>query len=769
MSNESVLGKTNKEMGQPDEIAVPYMNSLRKAFATGEAVEHFDSFPTPDGVVHFYSRIVPEKNADGEVETVLAIARDITELKEAEQNIILVKEELAQRATDKYLTLFNSIDEAVVWCEMVKDENGNANDYRLLELNPAFEKMTGLTVEGSKGKTAREVVPTIENWWIETYAKVAFEGEAMRFENKVEELSRWFSVYASPVGNRKDGQFVLMYTDVTERKQAEEALRESEERKSFLLRLSDAFRPLSHPIEIQSAVTHTAISYFKADRCYYCEIEGNTVTIRRDAAREGLLSVAAIYSLSNMPIFKALLKRDHPVVVPDVNSLEVIDDELKQLCLEASILAYIDVPVIKNGQLVGNLCITQSAPRQWTDIEIDLAQETAERTWAAVERASAAEALRASEERFRSLVTASSDSVYKMSADWRLMYNLEGKHFIADTVNINSSWMENYIPEHERPGVTKAIEEAIQNKTIFELEHQVYDTNGNLAWTYSRAVPKLGEEGEILEWIGTASNITQRKEAEEALRISEKRFRTLTDAVPQVIWSNDGQGKANYFNQRWYEYSGLTYEKSFGIGWEAIVHPKEKYLIQSNAAGQYCWFIGRNVLLKDDAGNILGWFGSATDIEAMKSAEKAVRTTADRLQLALDAGELGTYEYDFEMGIYVSSAQHKANFGFAENETVLLESLKERIVPADKANIKTSFDKALNKDSVYSTEYRTQFSNDNVRRIRSVGRFVYNDNGKPQKMVGITLDITEEKMFTEELTKQVKERTIELQQSNNDL
>ena len=787
--NESLYGKTSSEMGQPDEIALPFMRSIQSAIETGEAIEHFDSFSTPNGKAHFYSRIVPEKNDEGEVETVLSIERDITELKEAEQSIILIKEELAQRATDKYLTLFNSIDEAVVWCELVKDENGHATDYRLLELNPAFEKMTGLTVEGSKGKTARTIVPGIEDWWIDMYASVATEGKVVRFENKVSELGRWFSAYASPVGNREDGQFVIVYSDITERKRAEEILHTSEERKSFLLKLSDALRSLSHPLKMQSAVSHIILDYFQADRCYYCELEGDTVTIQQDAARQGLPSVAAIYSLSNMPIFKAVLETNRRVVIRDVNSSdEVMDDGLKQLCLEAGIMAYIDVPVMKNGQLAGIFCITQSAPRNWTDAEISLAEEAVERTWNAVERARVAEALRESEERFRLLVNASSDSVYTMSADWHVMFNLEGKNFLADTDRAKNSWMQTYIPEPEWHAVTKVIEEAIRNKTTFELEHTVHDAHRNLAWTYSRAVPKLDEKGDILEWIGTASNITHRKKAEEALRISEKRFRTLTDAVPQVIWSNDAQGKANYFNQRWYDYSGLTYEQSFGVGWEAIVHPDDaptsldkwhealsagktfdtEYRLR-NAAGQYCWFVGRNVPLKDDSGKITGWFGSATDINDLKDAEEAVRTTADRLQLALDAGKFGTYEYDFKTGVYLCTEQYKANFGFAQDEPVSLESLEKRILPADRIYMETSFDKAPDKDTLYSTEYRTQLPEGGVRWIRSVGRYVFDENGKSQKLVGITVDITEEKMFTDELSKQVKERTKELQQSNNDL
>jgi PAS domain S-box-containing protein len=85
--NQTLYGKNNREMGQPDEIALPWIESLQKVFRTGEAVEHYNSFPMPDGEAHFYSRIVPEKNDNGEVETVLAIARDITDLRNADQSV----------------------------------------------------------------------------------------------------------------------------------------------------------------------------------------------------------------------------------------------------------------------------------------------------------------------------------------------------------------------------------------------------------------------------------------------------------------------------------------------------------------------------------------------------------------------------------------------------------------------------------------------------------------------------------------------------------
>ena len=120
--------------------------------------------------------------------------------------------------------------------------------------------------------------------------------------------------------------------------------------------------------------------------------------------------------------------------------------------------------------------------------------------------------------RLRALITATADVIYRMSPDWSEMYQLQGRAFLPDTDQGNRGWLERYIPEGERPRVLSAIAEAMRNKAIFELEHRVLRVDGTIGWTFSRAIPILDERGEISEWIGAASDVTPRKEAEETLR-----------------------------------------------------------------------------------------------------------------------------------------------------------------------------------------------------------------------------------------------------------
>lgn len=135
-----------------------------------------------------------------------------------------------------------------------------------------------------------------------------------------------------------------------------------------------------------------------------------------------------------------------------------------------------------------------------------------------------AEAARSeSEKRFRALVSASAEVVYRMGPDWTEMHELEGRGLLQDTHDARRSWIDGYIPPEDHELIHDAIAQAIHGKSVFELEHRVRRLDGTYGWTYSRAVPMLDDHGNIYEWIGAASDITDRKDAEEKLVESVRR------------------------------------------------------------------------------------------------------------------------------------------------------------------------------------------------------------------------------------------------------
>lgn len=137
-------------------------------------------------------------------------------------------------------------------------------------------------------------------------------------------------------------------------------------------------------------------------------------------------------------------------------------------------------------------------------------------------RKSAEEARRAVEQQFRALVQATSDVIYRMSPDWTEMRRLRGRDFLTHTSGGDRDWLEKYIHPEDRDRVWERIQEAIRTQGIFELEHRVLRADGEIGWTLSRAIPVRDERGEIREWFGSATDITGRKRAEDALLKSER-------------------------------------------------------------------------------------------------------------------------------------------------------------------------------------------------------------------------------------------------------
>ena len=127
------------------------------------------------------------------------------------------------------------------------------------------------------------------------------------------------------------------------------------------------------------------------------------------------------------------------------------------------------------------------------------------------------EILRQSEERYRALITASSDVVYRMSADWSELGPIDGRGLVGSSAATNRTWFEDNIFPEDRPQIRAAIQEAIRTKGVFALEHRVRRADGTAGWTVSRAVPVCDARGEIVEWFGTASDITERRRLEDAL------------------------------------------------------------------------------------------------------------------------------------------------------------------------------------------------------------------------------------------------------------
>ncbi|MGB9247687.1 MAG: PAS domain S-box protein, partial [Methanoregula sp.] len=211
------------------------------------------------------------QDSEGEVTGVFAAARDITEKKRAEEALQKAHDELEERveqrteelrqrneelgavneeltatqeelrktnetlsgSEERYRTRFNALIEGFCVIEMVFDEAGRPVDYRFLEINEAFEAQTGL--HDAQGKLMRDLAPDHEQHWFEIYGKIAVTGEPAHFENEARALNRWYEVRAFRIGGPDSRKVAICFNDITERKKAEESLKEALTEKEVLL------------------------------------------------------------------------------------------------------------------------------------------------------------------------------------------------------------------------------------------------------------------------------------------------------------------------------------------------------------------------------------------------------------------------------------------------------------------------------------------------------------------------------------------------------
>ncbi|HEY9823963.1 MAG TPA: ATP-binding protein [Stenomitos sp.] len=355
------------------QTGIPYKAEYRLRRADGEYRWHL-------------VRAVFEANGQGR--KWFGVSTDIHDRKQAEAAL--------RESEEKYRSLFTSIDEGFNLLEMISDESGRPYDFRIVETNPAREQQTGLT--DAVGKTLLEIAPDFEQQLLDFYSNVVISGRGRRTEYYTAAVDRWYTVYASRIGGEGSRQVAVVFNDITERKCTEEQLRRAADMDAFRVKLSDALRSLSDAPEIQRAAMRILGEHLQVDRVMYAEIDDEeTYSIAANYVRGAYPTLVGRFPTSDFGTASERLRAGETFVVENMTADERLSGAARAAFIALDVYASVGVPLIKAGRWVANLGIQHGQARQWTEEDIELVQETAERTWAAVERARAEAALRKSE------------------------------------------------------------------------------------------------------------------------------------------------------------------------------------------------------------------------------------------------------------------------------------------------------------------------------------------------------------------------------------
>jgi PAS domain S-box-containing protein len=394
---------------------------------------------------------------------------------------------------------------------------------------------------------------------------------------------------------------------------------------SFLLALSDRLRRLEDPLAILEEAAAALGTHLEVSRAGYAEVEadGNTFVIERDW-NDGTVKPGAgrrtIASFGEQVV--AMLYRGETQRIEDVRSDPRVRVEDRAAFKEMSIVAAVTVPLVKNDRLVAMFSLQKSSPRHWSDEEVRLIEEVAERTWAAHERARTAARLRDSEATLAFLLALSDRTRSETDAGVILAITAEmlGTHLKlarvtygevdveSATLTVSHGWGEDVpdaggtyplrmfgetVMSFHYAGKTFVTEDAATDPRI-EPEGRAFAADIRCGAAVTVPLSKNGVmtsllsvqdtnlrrwrdwEVRLLEEVAERTwGALQRAGAEARLKESEAQLRLLADNMAQLAWIADGQGGVYWYNKRWYEYSGAAPERMAGDAWAEFIHPDD--------------------------------------------------------------------------------------------------------------------------------------------------------------------------------------------------
>jgi PAS domain S-box-containing protein len=375
-------------------------------------------------------------------------------------------------------------------------------------------------------------------------------------------------------------------------------------------------------------------------------------------------------------------------------------------------------------------------------------------------------------------------------------------------------WMDVLHPD-DRQSTRQFWTDSVAGRRPYDVEYRVRRRDGTYGWFKTRGVPIRDNNGNIVKWCGSCTDISDGKRAEEALRESEQRWRSLTEALPQLVWSATPDGAADYFSTQWTEYTGVVESELLGWRWMDVLHPDDRQSTRQfwtdSVAGRraydveyrvrrydgvYGWFKTRGVPIRNSKGDIVKWFGTCTDITDGKRAEEALREREQELRKARNELEKKVAERTDELRrseAYLAEAQRLTRtgswaltvatreivhlsdqfyqiFGFdPESGIPSFQIIRQRIHPEDRPTAAEIVDKAIREGKSFELDYRIVLPEGTIKFIHLVAHPVFNTSGDLVEFVGTVMDVTERKRAEEDLReseRRYREGQIELAHVN---
>lgn len=628
-SRKELAGKTDREVGKrfvSEEQITRFMEEDRKALALpqGEFLVFEEDLHLKDEPRRFLFKKFPVYDVEQkQLVGVATIASDITEAKRTQEAL--------KQSEARFRSLFEEMTSGFALHEIVCDDSGEPVDYRFLEVNPAFESLTGMKAEELVGHTVLEVMPETEACWIERYGSVALTGEPVEFEEYSTSLGRWFEIKAySPAPQC----FAVLFKDTTERRLAQLGLAESENRFRMLAAES--------PVSIVAFDAEGRITF--VSKWHLAEFAENRLG-------EDYFLQLKVWELPS--VISARLS-DQVRGIMTGESLHL--NEIYVPCNSIGNESYQNlrgVPFMRGAEVIGGVLIRENV----------------------TERRKARESLRLSEERLRLAMEAASDGLW----DWNLAsdevywsprsYSMLGYEPGEFPVTF-ATWASLLHPDDRKP-IADDVLKQLKSGEGFQAEFRFRNKSGGYQWVIGRGrVVDRNEAGQPRRMIGTHVDITERKLAEQELE------RIFTMSPDMICVAEIGSARFLKVNPAFTAALGYSKEELLSRPYTDLVHPDDeestsRVIKEELEAGQTVLNFDNRYKHRDGGYRWLRWvarpvfeenaiYAVAHDITDRREAERALIESEAAVRAIVENTPIGIHLYDLQDDHLVFSGANPA-------------------------------------------------------------------------------------------------------------
>ncbi len=562
--------------------------------------------------------------------------------------------------------LFENGTNGVAIHRIIIGEHGEPMDYVFLKANNAFEKHTGLKVSDILGKRVTEVLPGIENAsFIEIYGKVVLTGEPVCFEAYSDQLQRYYSINAYRIGEEL---FATVFEDVTERKLAEDQLQDHNRLYELLTNISLTY--ISVPANKIAGVTKKTLKdlgeFVDADRVYIFDYDFKRQVCNNihEWCAEGI--TPQIDELQDVPLSELTEWVDTHLYgqimhIPNVFMLPP-ESGARKILEPQGVKSLLAVPIMDEGQCLGFVGLDSVRKHHYySETEQQLLTVFAQMQVNIYNKYKMEDALRESEARYRSIISVSHTGAWEYhldsnylwcSPEYFTMLGFDPNIFDMDRrSNLKEVWIDLIHPD-DREETYRLFSDYLSSGPmgLYENTFRMKHKDGHWVWIWSRGQTLKNKDGTLSDvTVGTHIDITENKEAEEALRESEKRFRSMfTDSPVSIIIHDKDSGEIIDANPKAYKMYGFSsaeelkqknrwlpgpYSFNDALGWirKAATQGIQQFeWLNCKATGEQLWeHVHLSTVMIKGVKRVMS---TAIDITNKKNAEIALQEKTEELE-----------------------------------------------------------------------------------------------------------------------------------------